>query len=309
MNYTFFFLCCSLGILVFSLVVVCISPIINNATKEGNGRSWSISSWRTLNCEIYADKEKSETAKIDDIQKFRTLKNLCYKRKAMHDLEYAFLVINIVLGFVCANLSLLHYFNVGKDFEKKTGLIGLITGIIGFILTLVYICYNGDIFNNDIAYGDYDLTNDQYTGPAIYKKFPNGAYCKHYGTNGFISAFENDKGFLPQYIRYKDLGKKEYNYDDNYYKVYSGPSGNVNTISSSSFSATYCAGWSGSSPNYIFSVPETSNENKDLYDRWLTTLILSIIIDICCIGLSLFGFLLFKSSKGDSSGEKTVPIN
>ena len=305
MNYTFFFLCCSLGILVFSLVVVCISPIINNATKEGNGRSWSISSWRTLNCEIYADKEKSETAKIDDIQKFRTLKNLCYKRKAMHDLEYAFLVINIVLGFVCANLSLLHYFNVGKDFEKKTGLIGLITGIVGFILTLVYICYNGDIFNNDIAYGNYVLTSG-YTGPVIYKKFPNGAYCKNDGNNIFFSAFENDKGFLPQYIRYKDLGKKEYNYDSDYYKVYYPP-GSTCTID---FSSDSCSDLNNIfTVGYCFSEPETSNENKDLYDRWLTTLILAIIIDICCIGLSVFGFLLFKSSKGDSSGEKTVPIN
>ena len=304
MNYTFFFLCCSLGILVFSLVVVCISPIINNATKS----NWSISSWRTLNCEIYADQEKSETAKIDDIQKFRTLKNLCYKRKAMHDLEYAFLVINIVLGFVCANLSLLHYFNVGKDFEKKTGLIGLITGIVGFILTLVYICYNGDIFNNDIAYDNNNLnSNTPYTGPAILKKFPNGAYCKYDGTS-YFSAFENDKGFLPQYIRYKDLGKKEYNYDTNYYKVYNPPGGGTCSVD---LYLIPCSGINTAiyTNLYCFSAPETSNENKDLYDRWLTTLILSIIIDICCIGLSLFGFLLFKSSKGDSSGEKTVPIN
>ena len=294
MNHTLFFLCFSLGVLVLSIIVVCISPIINNAEYNYN---WSISSWRTLSCEYYADKAKSETAKIDEIQKYTKLKNLCYKKKAMHDLEYASLVIDIVLGFVCVNLSFLHYFNVGKDFEKKTGLIGLITGVVCFILTLVYICYNGDIFNNDIAYGYFNGIN--YMGP-INKLFPNGALCKSDGQK-YITVYEGEKDVFAQYIKYKDLGKKEYNYDENFYKTYltTDPSCQ-NTICPLSLL-----------PNcyYIYPLPIIDNQNKDIYDIWLATLILAIIIDICCIGLSIFGFLLFKSSKGDSNGEKTVPIN
>ena len=81
---------------------------------------------------------------------------LCNRKKAMHDLEFASLIINLILSFVCANFALLHYLDVGKDFEKKTGIIGFITGIIGFIITLVYVCYNGYILNNDIAYGEFD---------------------------------------------------------------------------------------------------------------------------------------------------------
>ena len=293
MNYTFFFLIFSLCILVFSLVVVCISPVINNATKG----SWKISSWRTLNCQIYADLEKSENAKIDNIQRYRRIKNLCYKKKAMHDLEYASLIIDIILGFVCANLSLLHYFNVGKDFEKKTGLIGLITGVVSFILTLVYICYNGDIFNNDIAYDNDDPINP---GEKIKKLFPNGALCKKVETN-LISAYEGEKDVFAIYIKYKDLGKKQYNYDTEFNKIYATTSDRKTSCTGTASKEYYFL----SASNYPF----TSNENKDLYDRWITTLILAIIIDICCIGLSVFGFLLFKSSKGDSSGEKTVPIN
>jgi len=43
-------------------------------------------------------------------------------------------------------LGLLHYFDVGKPFQKVTGIIGLVTGIIQFVLTLVYVYYSGYIF-------------------------------------------------------------------------------------------------------------------------------------------------------------------
>ena len=297
MNYTLFFLCCSLGVLVLSFVVVCISPIINNATKSDG--SWSISSWRTLNCQFLADKQNSDTAAIDDIQKYKRLKNLCYKKKAMHNLEYAALIIDIVLGFVCVNLSFLHYLNVGKDFEKKTGLIGLITGIVCFVLTLVYICYNGDIFTNDVAYANFDANYDYDLDEGVKKLFPNGALCKSDGSN-FVTAYQGETDMYSEYIKYKDLGKKQYNYDKDFYKIY--------TSSSSSCKGSDCSS-PASCTNYYPNTVVTSTENRDLYDRWLTTLILAIIIDIFCLGLSGFGFLLFKSSKGDSGGEKTVPIN
>jgi hypothetical protein len=296
MNYTLFFLCCSLGILVLSFVTICISPIINNASKSDGTWRWSISSWRTLNCQFLADKQNSDTSAIDDIQKYKRLKNLCYKKKAMHNLEYAALIIDIVLGFVCANLSFLHYLNVGKDFEKKTGLIGLITGIVCFVLTLVYICYNGDIFNNDVAYAKFN--NNYVLTQGITKLFPNGALCKSDGSN-FITAYQGETDMYSEYIKYKDLGKKQYNYDKDFYKIYT---------SSSSCKGSYCS-YPASCPYYYPNYVVTSTENRDLYDRWLTTLILAIIIDIFCLGLSGFGFLLFKSSKGDSGGEKTVPIN
>ena len=36
-------------------------------------------------------------------------------------------------------------------------------------------------------------------------------------------------------------------------------------------------------------------ENKDLSDRFLTALILSLIVGLANIGLALFGFLLFRT--------------
>ena len=121
MNKILIFLCFSTSILVLSLITICISPIINNIKVKVNvnGIEWSISKWRTLNCKIFADRENSENVELDHIQKLKRMKTLCNRKKAMHDLEFASLIINLVLGFFCSNLSLLHYLNVGKDFEKK----------------------------------------------------------------------------------------------------------------------------------------------------------------------------------------------
>ena len=40
-------------------------------------------------------------------------------------------------------------------------------------------------------------------------------------------------------------------------------------------------------------------DNKYVFDRWVSTIIFSCFIAACCIGLAIFGFLLFKS---DGSG-------
>ena len=142
MNKSLIFLIISTSILVLSAIVICVSPIINDI-QVGN---WKPSDWRNLNCKIIADREKADRVTLDNMQKYRRYKNICYRQKAMYGLENSAFIINIILSFVCADLTLLHYLNIGKDFEKKTGLIGLITGIIGFILTLVYVCFSGYIF-------------------------------------------------------------------------------------------------------------------------------------------------------------------
>jgi hypothetical protein len=297
MNKTLLFFCFSTAILVFSIIVVCISPIINNIEVDG----WKISSWRTLNCKYFADKENADNVQLDQIQKFKKMKTLCNRKKAMHDLEFASLIINLILGFVCANFSLLHYLDIGKDFEKKTGIIGFITGIIGFIITLVYVCYNGYIFNNDIAFAEYNFVNELYYG-GINKLYPNGATHKFDGTK-YINAYENDNTEYSQWAKFKDLGAKQYNYDSKLYKNYNFDSktyANCESVPPTISTPVLC--------EYIYEDnPYVSVENKDLHDRWLTTLILAIFIVISNIGLLIFGFLLFKSSSGSNEGQ-TVQI-
>lgn len=40
--------------------------------------------------------------------------------------------------------------------------------------------------------------------------------------------------------------------------------------------------------------------NKNLYDKWTTTLVFSFLISICNIGLIIFGLLLFKEGDGEA---------
>ena len=311
MNKALFFFCFSTAVLILSVIVICISPIINNFEKEITDNTGtytqSFSKWRTLNCQFFADQENSDTVELDDIQKYKKLKTLCNRKKAMHDLEFASLIINVSLGFICANLGLLHFLNVGKDFEKKTGIIGFITGIIGFVITLVYVCYNGYIFNNDVAFGEYDLTSGAKGG--IIKLFSNGAQYK-LDSNKYITVYENEKDDYAEFIKFKELGEKQYNYDSKYYKSYQTelckiPAGFGNTVP---ISSPYRPTGASSDCNYLYSDALTSFENKDLYDRWLTTLILGIIISLSNVGLLIFGILLFKNGGGESNEPQTVAI-
>ena len=45
----------------------------------------------------------------------------------------------------------------------------------------------------------------------------------------------------------------------------------------------------------IYAIAEVKFENKDKFDRFLTALILSLVVCLANIGLALFGFLLFRT--------------
>jgi len=122
------FLVFSGEIVIFTLISICCSPNVN-------GDIINASNWKTLNCKL--EEDKYNLAKNDDNKKS---KNLCHRKKAMYGLEYSSLIIDIITGFICAVLGLLQYFDTAKPFEKISGLIGLGSGIVGSILTLIYIC-------------------------------------------------------------------------------------------------------------------------------------------------------------------------
>ena len=94
----------------------------------------------------------------------------------MYGLEYSALILDITLGFICAVLGLLHFFDVAKPFEKISGIIGLSTGVITFVLTLVYICYSGYIFTKQVPSHSYD-NNLSY----MLKLNKDGAYAEREG--------------------------------------------------------------------------------------------------------------------------------
>lgn len=278
MNKIVIFLFIALAILIFSIISICVAPVFNNIL--GN-----FSDWGQINCQKYADIAKF-SKDLDERFKNEYLRDLCYRKNAMYGLEYSSLIIDIAIGFLCGQLALLHYFQVGKSFEKTTGLIGLICGAIGFVLTLVYVCYSGYIFNNDVAYGTFDSF-----GNAHLKLFPNGAYYKKEGTSGKVTIFNNDKEYLGQYFKYKDLGDCQYNYNKKLYQAYNYYSDNCKEDDSVSNNC-----------EYFYPLPADNNMNKYLYDRWCLSLVLSVFITAANIGLLIFGLLIFNSN-GDSSSE------
>jgi hypothetical protein len=319
MNKTLIFLIISIALLVLSAIVICIAPLVNNIEVKnvyiGGDRSWKPSDWKNINCAIFADKLNFDNIAVDDIQKMRKLKNLCYRQKAMYGLEHSAFIINAILSFVCAYLALLHYLNVGKDFEKKTGLIGLISGVVGFILTLLYVCYSGYIFNNDIAYGILDTASQNLGTPtSLIKLYPNGAKYKYNGAK-YILLAENEKGNNVEYVKYKDLGKKQYNYDSKLYEIYmknnpgtSATSSNCNIGSYFTNANTLQKDDNNIDCDYLYYTPTSSVENKYIYDIWLTSLILGVFIFICDIALGIFGFLLFMQKGEAATPSEQMPI-
>jgi len=123
----------------------------------------------------------------------------------MYGLEYSSLIMDIFFSFVCCLLGFLNYYGVAKGFEKIIGIIGLASGVICFIMTLVYICYSGYIFTNDFPEipGIGKLDKD-----GSYAEWKDGKYkCKFYDKDDINAA----------YAKYSDLWKKQYNYNKDYY--------------------------------------------------------------------------------------------
>jgi len=295
------FLVFSGAIVIFSIISICCAPIIN-------GDIINADSWKSKNCKLLEDKYKLD--KSDDNKKE---KNKCNRQKAMYGLEYSSLIIDVILGFICSMLALLHYFDVAKTFEKISGIIGLASGIIEFILTLVYVCFSGYIFTNDITEG-FDNSFINYGGIGISNRLPllkldkEGAFAEWDDNKGLYKCIFYKKNKPDStYTTYSDLGKKQYNYDK---KRFYDPDSKYNLCRGD---FNLCQGSNeyiqdddgdlsaiGSECKYLYLEDSPEGiENKYVFDRWLSTIIFSCFIAVCCIGLSISGFLLFKS---DGSG-------
>ena len=282
------FLILSGAIVIFSIICICSAPIINGIIPNAD-------SWNTENCQKLTDeyKEAKKGNDKDTIEAAKRIKNKCNRDKAMYGLEYSSLIIDVICGFICTILGLLHYFDIAKPFEKVTGIIGLATGIIGFILTLVYVIYSAYIFSNDSS--------------GIIKRDKDLAFAKFEENKGYKCLFYKEKDENSIYATYSDLGKKQYNYNKKKNQAYSDPTSKFYLCSYSNLSsrANYHPSQCGSDGYInIAQIPGCDNlygdnydeiDNKYLFDRWINTIIFSCFIIACDIGLAIFGFLLFKS--------------
>lgn len=277
------FFCCACCILTLTIINLSIGPIISGAASR-----YAQEDFGTLNCKALKDAldiAKDAPGHNDDAIKYgpEYEYNTCTREKGMHDMEYTAFIFDVVIGFVCGLIGLLHLFDLKKDFVANTGLIGLACGIVGFVLTFVYVIFNGLVYTT------------VYTG--ILKRDGDYAYAEKDGNNFKCFYFDNQYNGKSKYAKLSDLGKKQYNYKKEWDKDI--PSGCKEEIY-----ATTCTqkeiieNLASLYPNcnYLYiSNPETEIENKDQSDRFLTTLILSLIVCLANIGLALFGFLLFRS--------------
>ena len=309
MNNFIFFLSATL-IVVLSIAALCTGPIIN--TNVGDG-------WGTLNCkklsDEYEDKEKLWEKEENEAQK-KTYKeeldykqqeiNSCNRRKAFYGLEYSALIIDLCAGFICSILGLLLYLNEGKSFSTKTGLIGLVFGAVGFVMTLVYLIYSILVYTKDKS---EEIKTEE-----------DGSYASWDQSKGvYICNFYKENHILSMYSTYSELGKKQYNYNkDDYQKYQYDTSSEIkhcttdpgsNCLTNNEYpgpKVTYITGTDTKECSKLYIERTNLISNKSLSDRWLTTIILSAIIILCSICLALFGFLLFKNKEGSSGGEVKV---
>ena len=293
------FFCCSCCILLLTIVNLSIGPIISGSAEIVG----------TENCAYlsdYYDAEKEDHPNMSDEEKkygYEWNIDRCKNEKGMHDMEYTSFIFDIVIGFVCSLIGLLHLFDLKKDFVVNTGLIGLICGVVGFVLTLVYVILNGIVYTSYYDTEDPNPILKTDGEGALAKMVSSGKYeCMYFDTKG------NDHSY---YAKYSDLIKKQYNYNKDLIKEYGGDDlEKVNCQFNPITSFPRCdengnyesprkymdANGNLQDCKYLYSGYTTDEiTNKDKSDRFLTTLILSLFVCIANIGLALFGFLLFRN--------------
>ena len=305
------FFCCACCILFLTVINLSVGPIVSISEA---------SEWGDLKCAYYEDKyeiDKKSTAKdYSDKRKkyeYEWEINECKNKKALYDMEYTAFIFDIVIGFICGLLGLLQLYGIKKDFLTKTGLAGLICGIVGFILTFVYIIFNGIVFTNYNALYHKDMKGGALNAlNNLYKRDSDGAYAEWDDTKKRYKCiyydFDEELNKFDLYAKFSDLIGKQYNYDKDYYfesseevkecqqendcsNGYIDNRGNKKAYNSDP--SKYC--------DKLYIDPVENDDNKDYFNRFLTTLILGLIVCIANIGLIIFGFLLFKGSEDDST--------
>ncbi len=300
MNKTLFFLISSVIMMIFTIITITTAPNINVGISLQYSSTYNckaVSDYYDYHKELYKNPDEDDKRILDNMKENIAI---CNRQKAFSNMEYATLIIDVILAFICALLGLFHFFETGKFFEKYTGLIGLISGVIAFVLTLVYLIYSGIVFTNDhddnqdLLYDDgsaykWDETKNEYIPPYTDEDIKNDQYAMN--------------------AKFKDLGKKQYNYDSKTYKdILKGDilvdecskrhlvSSSLKVFPDPGDTSKYCEKlWSSS---LIENGSRLSN--KHLYDCWLTSLIFTAFVLVCSIGLAVFGLLIFMDP--ESSG-------
>ena len=284
------FSCCAYAILLFTIVNLSVGPIISGKVGSDDDIYWGTWNCKYLN-DIY-DNAKKQTS--GDLLKYGAEwdKKECQAKKGMHDMEYTSFIFDIVIGFVCGLLGLLHLFDLKKEFVPKTGLIGLGCGIVGFALTFVYVIFNGIVYT---TYHDYE--------DGEFKRDDDSSFAVKDNSGNFKCTYFEDNNPHSVYAKYSDLGDKIYNYDKDLINSFDQEDCSLDDLdfgicssgTIQSVDLTYYGISNPSTCDKLYIMPGTNILNKDKSDRFLTALILSLFVCLANIGLAIFGFLLFRT--------------
>ena len=290
------FFICSCAILIFAITNFSIGPAINK--KLVSAQEFSVS-----NCDYEAD--KYEKALEQDPNMLEIIKEeseynitMCRNKKAMVNMEYTSFFFNTAIGLICVLLGL---HALQKDLIPKTGLIGMVCGVVGFALTFVYIILNGIIYTN--------YSPNKY----YYKIDGDGAFAELDGEKYRCLYFKKQGETRAIIAKLSDLIKSQYNYNKaliDSFKTDVDKNTSTSTCSTSRSVIESCGKW-----EYIlelerykylenFQLKQCNKlyyfrnyrdyQNYDLSARFLTALLLSIIILLFYCGLIYSGFTMKK---------------
>ena len=283
----FFF--CSCAVLLFSIINLSIGPIVNKKIKNYSVYLTRGNSWGTLNCKMLSDnyKDSKKSHALSDNQKkyyFEWSINECNRKKAMHDMEYTSFIFNLVFGLICGLLGLLHHFELKKEFISKTGLIGLLCGFIGFVFSFIYLVYNGIVYTN-------------YYDTPVPKRDSGGVYAEKTSNTGEFKClyFDDIHNRYSVYATFSDLIQKQYNYEKDKYESVQNPNCITDDYVLPCSESEYITENSLDSCDNLYAPLIDDFANKDLSDRFLTTLILSLFVCLADIVLALVGFLIYRT--------------
>ena len=284
--------------------------------------------------EPWDDHWKTSDLKDEYLDLLKEGKNYCLRKKAMIGLEYSAFNLDVIFSFVCAILGVLLY--SGNKVGKIAGLIGLGGGAIGFVLTLVYVIYSGIVFNSDVI-GKHNSPFPLPSGkPSILDRCASrcplattsdGAFMEWNG-NKYVCIFYDKDNKDKLYRKYSNYGNKYLNYyhlnskdkDKEYYNFQA-----VTGYRNSGCLLNYVNSWeecknideatgsgtqftildkdgneNGKCDKLYYNDPKSTDERKNLYNSWVTTIVFGCFIFVLDAVLAVFGFLVYKDSSGTS---------
>lgn len=288
MNSTIKLLICSCTVLAFGVINLHLSPIYNG----------KVDFWNLYNCDVLSDQIKELKTKSEIpqslIEKEEAELTECIIKKSFYTIEKAVFIINIGIGFICALLGL---FGLEKETSKKSGMLGLALGIIGAILTFIYVIFNGIVYTNY-----YDKT--------IYKINENGAFAESSYDDKYKCLYFNkendDKALI---AKFSDLIKSRYNYNKEMSKTFS--ESKEKSGCNQQNGPYYCL-TDGFIPGPVYYYNENGertkcynlysytsmqdNSNYDISSRFLAALIFSLFTVLGYCAMTFFGFMVLKVS-------------